>query len=222
MLDVGSLGPGLCGILFQFTGSAWNIHQAVGTSREPPGPDYTQQNRPGPISHHVTWRQLLPSWVRIWRTTRWRCRLDYRNREKSAHRTLESVASNSMVDGSKTADLLVVQRVPHEPGNHWKLPLYTELWGKLGRYCLVLANSATIGHPFIPRIPWMVSQLLSPSSFRTVGSQLLVDRPWRKGPGTREYRARNSCGPNVNNDISNVIFQPKWSTCRWFGRTFSF
>lgn len=30
--------------------------------------------------------------------------------------TLESVASNSMVDGSKTTDLLVVQRVHMNPG----------------------------------------------------------------------------------------------------------
>lgn len=163
--------------------------ERAGSHLDPITPGRTVQD-----SYPIMWcdaiRELLPSWVRIWRTTRWQCRLDYRNRDKSAHQTLESVASNSMVDGSKTAELLVVQRVPHEAGNHWKLLLHTELWGKLGPHigrncccCLVLANSATIGNPFIPRIPWMVSELLSPSYFRTVGSKLLVDR-------TPEYWAK--------------------------------
>lgn len=46
MLDIGSLGPGLCGILLQFTGPARNIHQTFGTAgMEPHGTDYKQQNQ---------------------------------------------------------------------------------------------------------------------------------------------------------------------------------
>lgn len=47
--------------------------------------------------------------------------------ENGTQQALESVPNNSMVDGSKTTDLHVVECVPRQPGNHWKLLLYREL-----------------------------------------------------------------------------------------------